>query len=74
VHTSDPRPDIRIEIDQVAGSSVSPRLSAYLENLDERCEGELRAGLVDRPGIDVSDAHEVGLWDPTRRTWTLPYG
>ena len=30
--------------------------------------------LVDRPGIDVSDAAEVGLWDPTRRAWTLPLG
>ena len=61
-----------IEVEQVDWLDHAPLLSAYLQNLAERCEGEPRAGYVDRPSIDVTDAHEIGLWDPTRGTSTVP--
>ena len=61
-----------IAIEQVDWLNQTPQLSTYLQGLADRCEGEPRAGFVDRPSIDVTHANEIGLWDPVRRRLTLP--
>jgi hypothetical protein len=60
-----------IDIDRIEWLDRAPRLAAYLTSLGQRCDGEPRAGRVDRPSIDITDAVEVGLWDPRRPTHEL---
>jgi hypothetical protein len=55
-----------IEIEHIEWMERTPALASYLTGLAERCEGEPRAGQIDRSGIDVTDAIAVGLWDPLR--------
>lgn len=56
-----------IELERIDRLAQAPLLSAYLGDLADRCEGEPRAGVVERGGIDVSAAHERGRWVPSER-------
>lgn len=49
-----------------------PCLSAYLHEISARCEGEPRAGVVERFDIDTRSITELGSWEPELGRWTLP--
>lgn len=55
-----------IDLEDVGWLVHAPLLAAYLDDLAGRCDGEPRAGVVDRRGVDITGAHELGRWDPVR--------